>query len=576
MISCLKKHLLSPYWLSFLLLLLGLSQPAEAAIVLGDSDKSLIELCALVFGGIGIFLIGIHFAGEHLKQMMGGRFEKWVGRFISNRFGVIVLGGGLGFLTQSGKAAAFILADLVQVKLLTSRQAGLVVFWANVGCSLLVFASMLSLKVFSLVVLGVTAMGLTFHYPKRLVQTYGSLFGLAMIMYGLYLVKDGAAGVFSGGWMPEFISLLHGTFALPFIAGLILTLLIQSNLAVMMLAIALASSQLFSLPETAMVMFGAQAGTGILTYIFSFHAQGRARQAVASQIAFDLVATTAFVSLFVVEVVFGVPLLLAAIEAVFSKLSTQVVALAIIFQTLSALLLVALRQLVFPKIERLFPPSVTESLSEPKFVHIEAAVTPELGMMLIEKEQRRLLQRLPLYIEYARGELDQKQLTAPSNYHAAFTSISGVINQTLSSISRHNLNQVLAESLISSTKIQEQLVTLESYVYQIAEKLQGYEEKGSASHLGSNALEGVDFLLLTAIEALESGDEMDIDMLASMTQDRADMMANLRKAYFQAEQGLNNEARSFVLDVTMLLENIVKTLSRYGQVLKTSQFGRPE
>ena len=147
--NCLKSHLLRSHWFiptSFLLLLLGLSQPAEAAIVLGESDKPLIELCALVFGGIGIFLIGIHFAGEHLKQMMGGRFEKWVGRFISNRFGVIVLGGGLGFLTQSGKAAAFILADLVQVKLLTSRQAGLVVFWANVGCSLLVFASMLSLN----------------------------------------------------------------------------------------------------------------------------------------------------------------------------------------------------------------------------------------------------------------------------------------------------------------------------------------------------------------------------------------------------------------------------------------------
>jgi|GEM_PF-765129 len=548
--------------------LLGMSTPASAAIVLSETDKPLIELCALVIGGIGIFLVGIHFAGEHLQHMAGGRFEKWVGRLISSRFGVVVLGGALGFLTQSGKAAAFILADLVQVKLLTTRQAGLIVFWGNVGCSLIVFASMLSLKVFALFVLGITALGLTFHIPKRLVQTYGALFGLAMIMYGLYLVKDGAAGVASGGWMPDFIEALRGTYMLSFAAGLILTLMIQSNLAVMMIAIALASSQLLSLQETAIVIYGAQAGTGILTYIFSFHAKGRARQVVASQIAFDLVATVAFVGLFIIEIGLGIPLLLAAIETGFNKLSTQVVVLAVVFQTLSALLLVVLRQIIFPKIEAFFPPSMTESLSEPEYIHAKAAETPELGVMLIEKEQRRLLQRLPLYIDYARSESDRSQLTAPAEYHAAFRTISGLINSTLSSISRRNLNQTLGEALISVTKIQEQLANLEGYVFQIAKQVQGYREEDRASSLGQNMLESVDFLVLSAIDALESGDEMDIDMLASMTQDRSDMMVNLRNAYFQAEHELSNDARGFVLDITMLLENVVKTLSRYGQLLK--------
>ena len=555
-------------------LLLGVSTPGFAAIVLSETDKPLIELSALIIGGIGIFLIGIHFAGNHLQQMAGGRFEKWVDRLISSNSGIVILGGMLGFLTQSGKAAAFILADLVQVKLLTTRQAGLVVFWGNVGCSLIVFASMLSLKVFALIVLGMTALGLTFHIPKRLVHTYGALFGMAMIMYGLFLVKDGAAGVASSGWVPQFIDALRGTYLLSFTAGLVLTLIIQSNLAVMMIAIALASSQLLSLQETAIVMYGAQAGTGILTYIFSFHAKGRARQVVASQIAFDLVATLAFVGLFIIEVGLDVPLLLALIEAGFSQLSIQVVVLALAFQTLSALLLVALRSFIFPWIEALFPPSVTESLSEPEYIHSKAAETPELGVMLIEKEQYRLLQRLPAYIDYARRESDRTQLTAPADYHAAFATISGLINQTLSSISRHNLNQTLAESLISVTKIQEQMMSLEGYVYQIAEQVFHYRDQDKASELGRNMLESVDFLLLSAIEALESGDEVDIDMLASMTQDRSDMMANLRKAYFQAEHDLNNEARSFVLDITMLMENVVKTLSRYGQVLKQLDLNR--
>ncbi len=188
------------YLSTVVVLLLGAAGSAQAAIVLQETDKPLIELSALIVGGVGIFLVGIHFAGEHLQQMAGGRFERWVSRLIASIPGIVLLGGLLGFLTQSGKAVAFILADLVQVKLLTIQQAALVVFWGNVGCSLIVFASMLSLKVFALLALGVTALGLTFHIPKRLVQTYGALFGMAMIMYGLYLVKDGAAGIASGGW----------------------------------------------------------------------------------------------------------------------------------------------------------------------------------------------------------------------------------------------------------------------------------------------------------------------------------------------------------------------------------------
>lgn len=556
--------------LSIGLLLAINAMPVSAGITLAETDKPIIELSALIIGGIGIFLIGIHFAGEHLQQMVGGRFELWVEKLVSGRIGVVGLGSMLGFLTQSGKAVAFILADLVQVRLLPARTAALVIFWGNVGCSLIVFASMLSLKVFALIVLGFTALGLTFHFPKKLVHSYGAIFGLAMIMYGLYLVKDGAGGIASGGWVPEFIEALRGTYLLSFIAGLILTLLIQSNLAVMMLGIALASSHLLTLQEAAVVMYGAQAGTGLLTYIFSFHAKGTGRQVVAYQIAFDTLATISFVFLFILEAGLGIPLLISLTELLFKEVSTQVVVLALTFQIISAFLASLAQKRISPFIENTFPPSMAESLSEPEYLHSKAATTPETGVMLIEKEQRQLLERLPVYIEFARGEVqdNKRDLVA---YHAAFDSISGLINNTLSSISRQNLNQNLAESLITRTKIQEQLTNLEGYVLLMVEEIHHRSTEDAASELGRNVLESIDFLILTVIDALASGDPEDIEMLASMTQDRSDMMANLRKAYFNAEQDLDNEARSFVLDITMLLENVVKTISRYGQVMKVDQ-----
>lgn len=549
------------------LLILALAQPAFAAIELKVDDRPLYELGALILGGIGIFLIGIHFAAEHLQHMAGGRFESWVGRLTANPAGLVVFGGALGFITQSGKAVAFILADLVKARLIESRRAALVIFWGNVGCSLIALASMVSLKVLALTVLGITALGLTFHVPKRLVHTYGALFGLAMIMFGLYLVKDGAAGIASAGWVPDFIEALRGTYLLSFCAGLLLTLLIQSNLAVSMIAIALASSGLLSLAETGAVVIGAQAGTGVLTLIFSLHAKGRARQVVGYQIAFDLLATLSLGLLFILEVGLGLPLLLSLIEALTSSVGTQTVALAISYQVIAALLAAAMRKPVYEQVERFYPPLKSESLSEPEYLSESANSTPELSLLMIDKEQRRLIRRLPLYLEYARAESDRTQLVKPADYHAAFSDLSTKINQMLTEVSRRNLNPALAEVMISLTKTQEQLITLEQHAFQIAELVTRFNGDVMAARLGRNILESVDFLVLTAIDALDSDDAEDLETLASMTTDRSQLMMNLRTAYFEAESDLPTDARTFVLDMTLLVENVVKALSRYGEAL---------
>lgn len=562
-----KPHI--PFQLIFLLIsILPLS--VEAAIELTATDKPLVELMALVIGGIGIFLVGIHYAADHLQQMAGGYFEQLIKKLISHRLGTLGIGILTGLITQSGKAAAFILADLVQVRLLTSQQAGIMVFWANFGCALIMFASMLSIKVFALLVLGVTALGMTFHFPKKLVQTYAILFGLAMIMYGLFLVKEGTAGVVSASWVPAFLVYFHSTYLLSFAGGLLLTLLIQSNLATMLITIALVSSNLLNLPEAAMLMFGAQAGNGLLTWIFSFHSKGKGRQVVAAQIAFDIIATLAFVSLFMLEIYLHLPLLLTLIQAMSPDTGVQALLLALIFQFSSALLLSALREPVFNRIELFFPPSMSEKLAEAEFLHARASESPETGILLIEMEQHRLLRRLPQYLDYARTGTNTKHQIPTSDYHAAFLAIAQQINQTLSIISRQNLNQQLAESLISITKIQEQLSTLENYLFIISTQIRGYRKDDKARVFGSSVLESVDFLVLSVIDALESDDQQDHKLLACLTHDRAEMMAGMRKAYFQADQGLSNEARGFVLDITMLLENIVKTLSRYGETLESS------
>ena len=317
-----------------------------------------------------------------------------------------------------------------------------------------------------------------------------------------------------------------------------------------------------------MAIFGAQAGTGILTWIFSSHSKGTARQVVISQVAFDSIATLVFVALFYLEHWLGLPLLLGAARSISDAVSAQAIFVALAFQFGAAALLVLVRDPVFDWIEKRFPPTATEVLSETQYLHKNAADSPETGLLLVEREQDRLLERLPLYIDAVREE-SSGRVEAPATYHAAFAEISGQINATLSEISRQGLNTASSDELIRITKMQEQLRRFEDTVFQLAGEMSRKDISSRARDLGNVIMDSADFIMLTAIDAISSREDGEIDTLEILTQDRSALMTKMRHNYFNSESELSDADRNFVLDVTILFENVVQILARYGVLLKS-------
>ena len=82
-------------------------------------------------------------------------------------------------------------------------------------------------------------------------------------------------------------------------------------------------------------------------------------------------------------------------------------------------------------------------------------------------------------------------------------------------------------------------------------------------------MESLDFMILTAIDAFDTQETGEIDTLEMLTQDRSAMMTKIRHSYFESEGDLSTDDRNFVLDITILFENAVHTLGRYGKLLRT-------
>jgi phosphate:Na+ symporter len=242
---------------------------------------------------------------------------------------------------------------------------------------------------------------------------------------------------------------------------------------------------------------------------------------------------------------------------------------ALVFQFGAALLLVLLRNSILDRIRNWFPPSAAEVLSEVQFLHDRAAESPETALILIEKEQYRLLERLPRYIDYVRDPSPGNDKYDPDAYHAAFVHIAARIGKTLAQVSGHSLNSETSDQLIRVTKLEEQLVALESIVHQLTTQLMQGHDNARATELGGHIMESLDFMILTAIDAFDTQETGEIDTLEMLTQDRSAMMTKIRHNYFESEGDLSTDDRNFVLDITILFENAVHTLGRYGKLLRT-------
>jgi hypothetical protein len=84
-----------------------------------------------------------------------------------------------------------------------------------------------------------------------------------------------------------------------------------------------------------------------------------------------------------------------------------------------------------------------------------------------------------------------------------------------------------------------------------------------------NFVEGLDAILLTAVDVVEGPDNSDVDTLIQITSDRGGLMEKIRKTYLSNEHQVGPDEKSLLLYVTNLFELIIWLLGRLGIGLGT-------
>ncbi|HEY2859928.1 MAG TPA: hypothetical protein VGJ21_16015 [Terracidiphilus sp.] len=166
---------------------------------------------------------------------------------------------------------------------------------------------------------------------------------------------------------------------------------------------------------------------------------------------------------------------------------------------------------------------------------------------MVGLEQMRIMRVLGEYLESVRnGSQPSKAL------HQAAVMLGEQIARFLDELVKLQIAGDLAARIISFQRKAETLRALEENVFLFAATL----EKRGTEELPGRLVEALDTLLLSASDALKSKEQLDIDLLIGMTDDRGATMERLRTRYRVENAEKHSEVSALHYATTLFERNV--------------------
>ncbi|MGJ8695081.1 MAG: Na/Pi cotransporter family protein [Verrucomicrobiaceae bacterium] len=274
-----------------------------------------------ILGALGIFLFGMKVMSEGVQKFAGARMRAALASITGNRFKGVLTGVFTTGLVQSSSATTVLVVSFVNVGLLTLVESIGVIMGANLGTTLTAWI-VATIGKFSVAKIAIPIIGLgfpVFFIGKGRAKAFGEfMVGFGLLFLGLGELKDAVpdlSGALKDGdqatanSMQYWIGLLGNkgylSYVLFMIAGVILTLIVQSSSAAMAITITCAINGWFGTNEmevfkiSAAIVLGENIGTTVTAWLASLGATTDAKRAARAHFTFNVVGVIWMLILFV-------------------------------------------------------------------------------------------------------------------------------------------------------------------------------------------------------------------------------------------------------------------------------------
>ena len=358
-------------------------------------------------------------------------------------------------------------------------------------------------------------------------------------------------------WLPDMLKQARGSYLLAFGAGTLLSFLTQSTTAVALLAVTLVKAGMLGADETMMIVYGGNVGSTFARMILVSGLKGSSRQIAHFQDLFKIGGSAVFVLLFYLELRTHWPLVKALSTLLSHNLETQTALVNLFCNLVPALVLSPLLGPIKRLLDRIWPATEGEDFVKLKYLHPLALSDPESAIDLVEKEQMRLVVRLPEYVTALRDPEPGKRRADYRSLHQSFRVLFKEVESYLTSLVHLHISAAGSERLTNVHNRHGVIGYLEDSLTQLVEGVARTRPSAQLAPLVNNVTEALEFLLGSAADAVTTLDPVDADILAGLCADRGDLMSRIRNLYLSSEQGLPPQDKTLLLGVTALFDRIV-------------------
>ncbi len=248
------------------------------------------------FAGLGIFLYSMWLLEDALRQLAGRTFKLFLRKYTSTTFGAIASGTAATAVLQSSTIATLMTLAFVTAGAINMRNAFAVVLGANIGTTLSSWIVALigfgiSLQALSYPLMALAAPVIVFFYSRKKIYYYSRfIFSFGLLFLGLNLMKESMLGILDTFSFSEY---LHYDAALFILLGFLVTAVMQSSSATMVITLSALNTGALPFTTAAAVIIGSELGTATKFYLGSATASADKKRITAGNIIFNAFITVA-------------------------------------------------------------------------------------------------------------------------------------------------------------------------------------------------------------------------------------------------------------------------------------------
>lgn len=523
----------------------------------------MLSVIGTTVAGLGLFLFGLRFLTENLKMLAGQRVRERIAAWTTRPLYGLFWGGVLAIITKSAKATMFILIGMRRAGMVSVGQSLPILIGANMTVGTIVVILALDIKVAFLFLLGIAAIVYTSDKAHALRSGAGAIFGIGLLFLGLNTMQVGVAPIADADWFEPVLEWTKTSYLLGFVAGAILSFILQSSLAVVVITIAFLHSGLVSLNESIMIVYGANVGSSLVSLALSARMSGQSKQIAAFQTSINFLGGAILVPLFYLEVFGGVPLVRSATEAIAQTAGAQIAIVFLVFNIVPGIVLLLFLGPTRTLLERIWPETPVEKASSPRYLYGYMAEDPDTALELIALEQSRLLGHLANSLGTLRQSKGRAQF---DTNRGAFKSLADKVAEAIAGLSTNSkLSEDSFDRLNHLMNIQHSLQSTDEILGATQVEFATLRRSEVGSRFVSAAIEGLDTILLTLIEVAKDRSRAEAEFLAAMTSEEGNGISKVRTAFLAEESKLEPELRAKLLAASNHSERLIRLFGSLGQ-----------